>query len=257
MIDNVIARRRAQKVLKDSIYLSPREMDIVDFAATFDVQVENRVLDGTSAMLFQDGERAIVTVNKSLLYYTGRYRFAVAHELGHFFLHRDLRPAFQCTEEMFLAWYRQVGAETEANAFAAELLMPEDDFRNRIRGQNPTVSLIHQEAEYFGTSLTSTCVRLAELAEYKLVMYVVTDGRVKWFRASVAVSLADILPNGTRVSDDTLAGNYFLTQDTDELSATMPSHLWLSDTINWSEEVCESSLYLTSMNTVISLIWEP
>ncbi|HEY3294138.1 MAG TPA: ImmA/IrrE family metallo-endopeptidase [bacterium] len=257
MSSTLVARRKAQQLLTQYGSLRLCEMDIEDFAAVFDVNVERKALVGTTATLLRSNERAVISVDQALAPSQGRYRFTIAHELGHFFLHRELQSAFSCTDEMFLPWYQANGAEFEANSFGAELLMPEDDFRTRTKGQNATAALVRHEAEYFGTSWTSICVRFVELAAYRLIMYVVADGRVKWFRASSAVSLNEILPIGTTVSDDTSAGSYFLTQDDDESTGILPSDLWLRDTTNWHEQVCESPLYLKSMNTVISLIWEP
>ena len=58
-----------------------------------------------------------------------RYRFSVAHELGHFVLHRDYYPDMvddldewqNISDELMSAW-----AENQANCFAGNLLVPED-----------------------------------------------------------------------------------------------------------------------------------
>ncbi len=67
---------------------------------------------------------------------TVRQRFTIAHELGHFFLHRasstvfvDAAPIFFRDESSSNGSQRE---EIEANAFAAELLMPEDAIRQRL-----------------------------------------------------------------------------------------------------------------------------
>ena len=58
-----------------------------------------------------------------------RYRFSVAHELGHFVLHRDYYPSgvsglrewVDASCDLLSAW-----AENQANCFAGNLLVPED-----------------------------------------------------------------------------------------------------------------------------------
>lgn len=65
-------------------------------------------------------------VNKK--YVERRQRFVIAHELGHFFLHRQDRSIFTDTV-FFRAIYHteEQKQEWQANEFAASILMPRDD----------------------------------------------------------------------------------------------------------------------------------
>lgn len=56
-----------------------------------------------------------------------RRRFTVAHELGHYFLHHDDGQELNYLD---LRSTKSTIEETEANRFAAELLMPEEQVRN-------------------------------------------------------------------------------------------------------------------------------
>lgn len=63
----------------------------------------------------------------------GRKRFTIAHELGHFMLHKDQQLHVLSNDLISIAKYRNEvssqGVDTEeieANRFAAELLMPEE-----------------------------------------------------------------------------------------------------------------------------------
>ena len=59
-----------------------------------------------------------------------RNRFTIAHELGHYYLHHLLPRASNESDLQFsLARGGRDRAETEANVFAASLLMPETEFR--------------------------------------------------------------------------------------------------------------------------------
>jgi Zn-dependent peptidase ImmA (M78 family) len=59
-----------------------------------------------------------------------RDRFTLAHELGHYFLHY-LHP--NTSSEMSYGRGSRNLAETQANVFAASLLMPEQQFRHAFR----------------------------------------------------------------------------------------------------------------------------
>ncbi len=53
-----------------------------------------------------------------------RQRFTIAHEIGHFLLHRD-KVGSGVTDDVFLRSGLSTRAEGQANRFAAHLLMPE------------------------------------------------------------------------------------------------------------------------------------
>lgn len=87
--------------------------------------------DVSGMMITREDGSVVIVVNKS--HAKSRKRFSVAHELGHYFLHRAVSPVFVDSKKVF---YRDARAaegtarqEIEANAFAAELLMPEEEVR--------------------------------------------------------------------------------------------------------------------------------
>lgn len=82
-----------------------------------------------------------------------RDRFTIAHELGHYFLHYRYRAV--CGELSYARGGRD-RAETEANVFAAALLMPTGPFTARWQGCDGD----HwQVAEHFGVSPAAAAVR--------------------------------------------------------------------------------------------------
>src|SRR5581483_8605180 len=70
-----------------------------------------------------------------------RQRFTIAHELGHFVLHRDKENLF--VDKDFLVKYRssksynsdEIRLEQQANAFAAALLMPKQFIMNYLTSE--------------------------------------------------------------------------------------------------------------------------
>ena len=65
---------------------------------------------------------------------TGRINFTLAHEFGHYLLHRASYPdGFNCLTEDMVRWDTEYGRiEHQANVFASYLLMPLDDFRRQL-----------------------------------------------------------------------------------------------------------------------------
>lgn len=120
---------------------------------------------------------ARIFINPQENSHVNRRRFTIAHELGHFFLHRDLTTnGFTDTTRTMSRtasyWDR---IESEANDFAARLLMPEEfivikgnnvieNFK-KIYKQNliPQDYFISEMAQIFNVSVQAMTYRLKNL----------------------------------------------------------------------------------------------
>lgn len=98
-----------------------------------------------SGKLHHDGSRWVINVNS--LHHPRRQRFTIAHELGHYFLHRSSQDKYEDTTFHRGRSYSQ--KELEADNFAGALLMPKEEFKMFIRSNSNKIDDI---AEYFGTS---------------------------------------------------------------------------------------------------------
>lgn len=117
----------------------------------------------------------------------GRINFTLAHEFGHYLLHRDAYPVgLECGAQDMVRWdseYAQI--EQQANDFAAILLMPLDDFRRQIDPKSkPTLDEIGACAERYQVSLIAATLRWLQYTERRSVLVVSTDGFILWARSS-------------------------------------------------------------------------
>jgi Zn-dependent peptidase ImmA (M78 family) len=125
--------------------------DVLQLARRHRIEVYFAPLDSASGMLVPHGNRYEIIVNSETRS-PNRIRFTIAHELGHFFLHaQDRRPYREST-------YRGE-TEREANAFAAELLMPAQAMRSLLMRYHSTQAA----ADYCGVSYQAMTYRLQEL----------------------------------------------------------------------------------------------
>lgn len=86
-----------------------------------------------------------------------RRRFTIAHELGHFVLHRAKRRTFNCDKAAVHLSLESAGViEREADEFASNLLMPGDVLRDRITSQDIDLHLLSGLAKAF-----AVCARWA------------------------------------------------------------------------------------------------
>ena len=106
-----------------------------------------------------NGKKGIIVVN-SKVNYIPKKRFTIAHELGHFRLHKNT-TLYGRNKESFLDFNDKDSQESDANIFAAELLMPEIIFKNYVRRKMISLDLIIDVSDYFRTSLQSTAFRYA------------------------------------------------------------------------------------------------
>jgi Zn-dependent peptidase ImmA (M78 family) len=90
--------------------------------------------DDVSGALIREGHSAVIAVNSAQ--HENRQRFTIAHEIGHFVLHKRTQRHFD--EDFRIDFRNSVSSEAtqrteiEANAFAAALLMPEGFLRRDL-----------------------------------------------------------------------------------------------------------------------------
>lgn len=121
-----------------------------------------------SGVLFIEGDNAIIGYNQNES--RVRRRFTIAHELGHYELHKDRSNLFM--DKGFKAIFRSKSSgleeetkimEEEANAFAASILMPEHLLKSLVAGVEFDLSSeddIKNLAKMFDVSSTAMYFRL-------------------------------------------------------------------------------------------------
>lgn len=143
-------------------------------------------MDGFEGMLSRhpSGKKWKIVYN-SKIESKGRIRFTLAHEFGHYVLHRELRSQFQCTQKDMHEWDLGLRSiEAEADLFASYLLMPLDDFRCQLEGHQPSIELIRHCSSRYGVSLMAAALKWTEIAPKRVVVLAVRDGFVLWARSS-------------------------------------------------------------------------
>ncbi len=144
-------------------------IDIESLLEAHNIVIRTQELeDSVSGMLVIKDDRAIIGVNEG--HHLNRQRFTLAHELGHFLLHRGASSIFIDASTVF---FRDITSsdgskvqEIEANAFAAELLMPEKQLRDMIRNQPFDAfdeGAVRRLAAQFGVSAQALTIRLTKL----------------------------------------------------------------------------------------------
>lgn len=166
------AKQAAKKVLEN--FGNKLPIDVEKLAtSSLGIPVERQIYDDdVSGMLVMKEGKAIISINKG--HHKNRQRFSIAHELGHYFLHRNASDVFIDKSMVFLRDKSSSDGsqmqEIEANNFAAELLMPEEKLKEKIRktpihldNEIDAVAKLNKLAKQFKVSTQALTIRLTRL----------------------------------------------------------------------------------------------
>jgi hypothetical protein len=117
----------------------------------------------------------------------GRQNFTLAHEFGHYLLHRaELAEGRACSGRDMGEWSngrqrtRHEIVEAEANTFASFLLMPLDDFREQIKGCAIDIDTMTAISERYVVSLTAAILKWLTMTDKRAMIVVGKDGFIDW-----------------------------------------------------------------------------
>jgi Zn-dependent peptidase ImmA (M78 family) len=116
----------------------------------------------------------------------GRINFTLAHEFGHYLLHRaDLGEGVQCSRQDMMRWDTEYGQrESQANQFASFLLIPRNLFEERLKSRPLNMHVFQEIAESFGVSLTAVLLKWIEFTSKRAMLVVAKDGFIDWAYSS-------------------------------------------------------------------------
>jgi hypothetical protein len=151
-------------------------------------RVEGTTLNSFDGALLRAGPKEWgIVYNDNAMTSKGRINFTLAHEFGHYLIHRLAHPdGMRCGDQDMVRWgsdYRQM--EQEANTFAAYLLMPFDDYRRQIDARSAVdFDALSHCADRYEVSLIAAALRWIDYTERRAVLVCARDGYILWARSS-------------------------------------------------------------------------
>jgi Zn-dependent peptidase ImmA (M78 family) len=116
-------RKRVSELLKDNgVVRSPVPVERIAQNLRIEVRFEAAEEDLSGALIREPKGRVVIGVNSA--HHPNRQRFTIAHEIGHFILHKGMNLHVDEDFRINLRDGSTNDEEIDANAFAAELLMP-------------------------------------------------------------------------------------------------------------------------------------
>jgi Zn-dependent peptidase ImmA (M78 family) len=140
----------ARKILAESkVKAPPVDLLLILSAHGIGYEEVDDFPDTVDALIVEDGSNVYAAVNARQ--HLHRRRFSLAHELGHYFIHRDGMPEEAITIDNpptdDMGEVTKSPAETEADLFAGELLVPLEMLKLHVQKGIPELSRIFLVSE--------------------------------------------------------------------------------------------------------------
>ncbi len=246
----------AQRLLENYGLREVLEVSLEDLIFGRGAVVKEENITGAEGRIVFQGNNAAITVD-SAINILGKKRFVLAHELGHYEMHKDLLEVHADNQKSLNSWYKNGKHEIEANQFAAELLMPEELFIEENKGRKFNLELIGYLSNRFQTTKTSTLIRYSKLGAHPIVLVFSEKGTIKWTQITDDFVL-QYIPINEKVPVNTVAYDFFKNRGLPAKPEKVRATDWFSDDFgiskyqNWEFfEQC----FQVSGNGVLSCIW--
>jgi hypothetical protein len=184
----------------------------------------------------------------------GRINFTLAHEFGHYLVHRHEYPnGIRCGEQDVVRWDSEYGQiEHQANVFAANLLMPLDDYRRQIDARTKVdLNMLSHVAARYDVSLIAVILRWLQYTARRAVLVVSRDGFILWSRSSDAALKTGAFFRTSQgpieVPPTSLVGRKDLLID-GKVGINMGPGTW------FPEETCEMTIFAEQYDFVVTLL---
>jgi hypothetical protein len=246
-------RREARRILQKLMVEEPSDIDLMAIIGFLGgLTVEERGLDAAEGRILWGRNGAAIRIKAGL--WPGRKRFTLAHEIGHYVLHKhDPHGRFD-TWHQFAIW-NEANEEAEANVFAAEALMPDYLFTPRLKRQSPSFRNLDELAQEFAASRLATALQYVHYCHEQVALVFSLDGLVVWSKASKQFPWR--IRRG-QLSKDSGAGALAAgnPNETGRMAPT-PVYAWLSDfEFDRDVDIMEESRAIPSYGGgILSLLW--
>jgi Zn-dependent peptidase ImmA (M78 family) len=248
------AKDAARKVIERYAIESADHILLEAIAADLGVEVLEGPLAGAIARLIRLENKGLIRVSTTVTN-RARRRFCVAHELGHFVLRHSDFGWLGCAEKEMTDFGGKAAIETQANAFAAELLLPQSIVKPRCDVTSVSLRPVRELAEEFDTSVTSTAIRFVEFCPEMCAVVFSRDNRVVWSSGSESL-WCWTRSRGKELDPESGAAQYWRGGSVVDRPQKMASECWLEDKGAVAyEEVVEHSMPIPSADAVLTLLW--
>ena len=244
----------AEKILNELSINSPAALQrLEDIAWVRGAEVRYAPLSGAEGRLIVNRGKGIITISFTVSN-PQRKRFSIAHELGHFEMHRQRSSLFLCSIDDINdgAVKNAVNKmEREANEFASAFLLPERIFEPLCDEEDPSLDRIAELADKFNTSLTATALRFIRFTQEPVAVVYTVDQYINWVgRSAQLEELGLFIESRRRLHSTSMAARQSQRQQ------HVPADIWFDEgKFDNDAQIVEHSRQMRNHNAVLTLLW--
>ncbi len=223
---------------------APDEIDLEALIADFRITLRRDAIGYAEGRLVRCGRRGVMTIDE-LAFLSEKWRFVLAHELGHFLLHEhrlDLScfPKRSATRD---EKSRSFLDEEAASSFASVLLMPDEMVKARYERAESPMDRARRLASTFGVSLPTAALRVLDFTDEPCAVAYVERGVVAWCTAKRAFGVT--VPKRAELRD---------CGDVGGAARVVGAGAW-GRAVAGVERVCEQSVALAPFDASVTMLW--
>lgn len=193
--------------------------------------------------------RHIITVNS--LETNERQRFTICHEIAHIVL--DLESIHE--EVPSWSYAKRHPYEIACDTFAAELLMPYQQWLSVVPKEEPSLKLIRHMADLFSTSFPAAASRFASLCDAPCAFVTMERSAVRYAARSMSLRQAGAwIPPRSTIPAGSVAHRIRSSESNTIDTGEVSQDVWFD---NWEQGLYlwELSRHYARTDTTISLLW--
>lgn len=240
-------------------------MDI--FVSALGATLIKEPLDRCDGKIIRGHKKTLIKINSNIPY-EERIRFSIAHEIGHFLLHKKLEVHNETHNT--LTWFKdaenqaQMGIqELEANEFASELLMPKKLFIKECKGEPFSPQLLERISKRFKTSITSIVYKYCKIKDlHPILVSSIRNGKIEYYCKSEDFiywikDLKKLPPPDDSVAREYIDANYEFIYKRADKQQDITKSTWINlgryDKDSLFFEYC---IPTKQYKTLLSIVWE-
>ncbi len=249
-MDEMHVRQRARAFVAE-VDMSDIRTDLTPYVIAVNAKVREEELGGGESgyTITKPNGKHIITVNS--LETEERQRFTICHEIAHIVL--DLESSHE--EVPSWSYAKRHPNEIACDTFAAELLMPYQQWLSAVPKEEPSLDLIHQMADLFGTSFPAAASRFASLSDLPCAFVTMERGAVRYVARSTALRQAGAwIPARSVIPAGSVAHRIRSSGDSATETGEVSQDVWFD---NWEKglPLYEISRHYARTDTTTSLLW--
>lgn len=247
---------KARQFIKDAgISSIPVDIEKYAAAAKAKIKVSSDLDDDESGQTFPLAGKHIITINGN--HREERQRFTVLHEIAHIVLELPSQHhGTNMTTSDLVSYHRRPKEEILCDVFAAECLLPYDQFSKDVEDVDVSLDEVKELANHYKASVTSTGSRFAVNCNIPCAFVLMEQGKIRyvsmsrflrerkgWIEFGVPVPKGSVAERISKSSSDL--------QDYDEI----PADVWFTNGVKGYDLLAEEAMSIREWDQCLSLIW--